>query len=198
MSSNSHVHSSPPFLYIFSQVNPIQTFPSLWLKSHCNIIVSRNSRCSQWPLTFRFPYSYPVCVLLLCHTPCPHHNTWFYHPDEIWWEVNLHLTVISTQIACILYVHLLSLKCKSSYFSVSLIQYYSALINTAQLLAVGHRSDLCLKHEQHRQKILMVFHNPSRHLPWKYFKTTHDTFYILSYIMVTDILALNSIGLYSE
>jgi hypothetical protein len=149
MGFNSHVHGSPSFLPIFSQTNPIQTFPSLWLKIHFNIVLPCNSSSLQWPLTFKFTYSNPVCALLLCHTghmPCPHHNLWFYHPNVIWWEVNLNLTVISTQITCILYIHLLILTCKGSHFSVSVIQYCSAVINIAQVLTVGHRSDLCLKH----------------------------------------------------
>jgi hypothetical protein len=149
MSFNSHIHSTPQFLLIFSQTNPIQTLPFYWLKIHCNIILSCKSRFSQWPLTFTFPYSNPVCALLLCHTshmPCPHNNPWFYHPNDVQWEVILNLTVIGTHITCILYVHLISLKRKSSYFSVSLIQYYSAVTDTAQLPTIGHRFDLCLRH----------------------------------------------------
>jgi hypothetical protein len=145
---NSHVHSSPPFLPIFSQTNLIHSFPSYLLKIHFNIILPYNSRSTQWPLTFRFSYSKPVCALLLCHTchmPCQSHHPWCYHPNDIWWEVILNLAVISTQITRIFYVYVVILKCKISYFSVSIIQYYSALIITAQL-TVGHQFDLCFKH----------------------------------------------------
>ena len=87
---NPRVHyptqKCPPPLPILSQLRPVPTTPSHFLKIHLNIILPSTSGSPQWSLSFRFPHQNPVHTSPLPHTcpmPRPSHFSRFYHPSNI-------------------------------------------------------------------------------------------------------------------
>src|SRR5215468_8687851 len=75
-------HRCPPPVPIPSQLHPVPTTPSNFLKIHLNIIHPPTSGSPQWPLSLRFPHQHPVHPSLLphtCHMPRPSHSSRFNH-----------------------------------------------------------------------------------------------------------------------
>jgi hypothetical protein len=47
---------------------------------------------SMWPLSFRAPHQKSGCISPFPHTcymPYPPHSSWFAHPNNIWWAVQI-------------------------------------------------------------------------------------------------------------
>ena len=66
---------------------PCQTF-----KIHFNIILSSKSRSSKSSLSLRSPHPNPEYISTVahtCHIPRPSHSSWFYHPNNIWWAIQI-------------------------------------------------------------------------------------------------------------
>ena len=61
-------HKCPPPLPIPSQLHPVPTTPSHFLKIHLNIILPSTSGSPQWSLSLRFPNQNPVHTSPLPHT----------------------------------------------------------------------------------------------------------------------------------
>jgi hypothetical protein len=61
-------HKCPPSDPNPSQLHPVPTTPSNFLKTHLNIILPSMSGSPQWPLSLRFPHQHPVHTALLPHT----------------------------------------------------------------------------------------------------------------------------------
>ena len=79
-------HKCPPPLPILSQLHPVPTTPSLFLKMYLNIIHPSTSGSSQRPLSLWFPNQNPVHTSPLPHTrhmPRPSYSSRFYHSHNI-------------------------------------------------------------------------------------------------------------------
>ena len=76
------IHKRPPPVPILSQLHPIPTTPSHFLKIHLNIIFPSTSWSPQWSLSIRFPHQNLVHTSPFIHT-CnmsrSSHSSRFYH-----------------------------------------------------------------------------------------------------------------------
>ena len=71
---------------------PVYAPPSHFLNIHLIIIFPSKYGSSKWTLSFRFSHQIPVCTSLLlhmCYIPRPSHSSWFVHPNNIWWGVQV-------------------------------------------------------------------------------------------------------------
>ena len=80
-------HKRLPPVPILSQLHPVPTTPSPFLKIHLNIILPSTSWSPQWSLSLRFPHQNLVHTspfLHACHMPRPSHSSRIYRPHNIW------------------------------------------------------------------------------------------------------------------
>ena len=86
------IHNSPLPVPILSQLDPVQTPTSHFLKIYFNIILPSTSGSSKRSLSFRFPHQNPVHPSPFPITRYMHrqsHSSRFYHPHIIGWAVQI-------------------------------------------------------------------------------------------------------------
>ena len=72
------VTECPPPFPTLSQLDPVHTPTSHFLKIHLNIILPSTPGSPKWSLSFKFPHKNPVHASPLphtCHMPCPSHSS---------------------------------------------------------------------------------------------------------------------------
>ena len=73
---------------ILSQLDPVHTPTSFFLKSHLNTLLPSMPGSPKWSLSLRFPHENPVYDSSVPHTHYmtrPYHSSRLYHPHNIGW-----------------------------------------------------------------------------------------------------------------
>ena len=86
------IHKCPPRVLILSQLDPVHTPKSYFLKIHLKIILLSTPWSPHWSLSLRFPHQNPVHASPhphLRYMPRPSHSSRFYHPNNIGWGVQI-------------------------------------------------------------------------------------------------------------
>jgi hypothetical protein len=87
-----HIRMCPPPVPTLSQLNPVPTPTSYFLKIHLNIILPSMPGSPKWSLSLRFTHQNPVHASPLphtCHMPHPSHSSRFYHLKNFGWGVQI-------------------------------------------------------------------------------------------------------------
>jgi len=85
-------HSQVPTTCPYPEPDLVHAPTSHFLNIHLNIISPSTLRSCKLSLSLRFPRQNPVWTYPLphtCHMPRPSPFSWFDHPNNIWWAVQI-------------------------------------------------------------------------------------------------------------
>ena len=123
-------HKRLPTVPILSQLHPVPTTPSHFLKIHLNIILPSTSWSPQWSLSLRFPHQNLVHTfpfLHTCHMSRPSHSSRFYHPHNIGWGVQIIKLLINYNFIQTFLIEYIATKtctfCMYDYYKTLLLLY---------------------------------------------------------------------------
>jgi hypothetical protein len=91
------IHKCPPPVRILSQLDPVRTPTSHFLKIHLNIIFPSMPGSPKWLLSFRIPHQNLLYSSSLPHMRYmlrPSHSSRFDHPKNIGWGVQIIYEII--------------------------------------------------------------------------------------------------------
>jgi hypothetical protein len=85
------VHNNPPLVPILSQMNSVHNYAPYLSKIRCNIFLPSLPRPSERSLPFRFSDHDLLCIYSFhaCYIPYPSHPSWFGHPNNSWWSLQI-------------------------------------------------------------------------------------------------------------
>ena len=87
------IHKCSPPVLILGQLDSVYTPTSHFLIIHLNIILPSMPGSPQWSLSLRLPHHNTLHTSPLPHMhymPRPSHSSWYYHPHNIGWGVQIN------------------------------------------------------------------------------------------------------------
>jgi hypothetical protein len=101
-------HNCPAPLPILSQLVPVHTPTSHFLKIHLNVILPAMPGTPKWSLSFRISHHNRVYATPLFHAlymPRPSHSSRFYHPNDIGGGVQIVKLLITSNVSEVMFLN---------------------------------------------------------------------------------------------